>query len=124
MTEGICKALSKALEYVGDVNKITLERNGMSDAQFATILSKMGNFRKIVYKKNRLGEKSLEKLIPLIQRSYLEELKIEGCQLTRGVLEELLEKIYDKNFLNTLSLVSLKMSEESLATLCNFVKTS
>ena len=66
LTEGICKALSKALEYVGDVNKITLERNGMSDAQFATILSKMGNFRKIVYKKNRLGDKSLEKLVPLI----------------------------------------------------------
>lgn len=74
----------------------------------------MGHFRKIVYKKNRLGDMSLDKLIPLIQRNYLEELKIEGCQVKSRVLETLLAKIWDKNFLNTLSLVSLRISEESL----------
>ena len=81
----------------------------------------MENFRKIVYKKNRLGEKSLEQLVPLIQRSYLEELKIEGCQVNRGILEALLEKIWDKNFLNTLSLVKLNISEEAFTTLCNII---
>jgi hypothetical protein len=124
LSDGACSALSAALEYVANVNKIVLDRNGISDKQFAIILSKINKFRKIVYKHNGLGEKSLQQLQPLIQKNYLEELRVEHCDITVGALEKLLEMINDKNFLTSFSLVNQKISDDSLQMVCDFVRYS
>ena len=60
-------------------------------------------------------------MVPLIQKHYLEELRLENCDMSIDVLDKLIEKIYDKSFINTLGLVNLKFNKDSYKKLCDFL---
>jgi hypothetical protein len=49
----------------------------------------------------------------LIQKNELQELRIENCDVKIDLVQELIEKIYDKNFLKTVALVNLKINEKA-----------
>ena len=80
---------------------------GLDDAEFAAIiggLSKLKDFKRIVYRRNVFSEQSLEALVPLLKRRQLEELRLESCEINDKITDELLDVLEETSALSRLSL--------------------
>ena len=126
---GLLRALSESFRYfINFVSKLVLDKNGLSDADFAMILeplSQFKQFRSITYRRNELGFHSLRFLQSVLTRRipfHLEELRIEHCSMTISVSEELVHILASKTFLKKLSLINVHMTDETFAKLAKYVR--
>jgi hypothetical protein len=125
----LLRALSESFKYFNDfVSKLILDKNGLSDADFAMILeplSQFKQFRSITYRRNELGFHALRFLRPLLTKRipfHLEELRIEHCSMTVSVSEELVHILASKTFLKKLSLVNVRMTDETFHMLTKYIR--
>lgn len=87
-----CRALSTAFEYFSSfINRIYLDNCGIDDEEFAEMIQgiqKLKDFKKIIYKRNRLSYKSIKGLKQIVARkipNHLDVLRIENCKLEPSV---------------------------------------
>jgi Ran GTPase-activating protein (RanGAP) involved in mRNA processing and transport len=94
----------------------------LDDGEFATILKgikKLRDFKKIVYRYNSLKE--LESLLVRKIPNHLEELRLENCQISLLISNQLLHKINRISYLSRLSLVNAHLNDESFSLLCKIL---
>lgn len=108
-----CRALSTSFEFFQEfINRIHLDNCGVDDEEFAEMINgieKLKDFKKIIYKRNRLSYKSIEGLKNIVARripNHLEVLRIENCKLEPTVSLGLIKLLGQKNSLKTLGLVN------------------
>ena len=89
MSEGHCRGLARACQYFDHkfVNRVLFDNCGINDYEFSQILdglSKLKDFKSIIYKLNSFGELSLAKLQPLLMKrlpNHLDEIRLVDCRM-------------------------------------------
>ena len=89
LSEGHCRGLARACQYFDHkfVNRVLFDNCGINDYEFSQILdglSKLKDFKSIIYKLNTFGELSLAKLQPLLMKrlpNHLDEIRLVDCRM-------------------------------------------
>ena len=101
LSEGNIKGLAAACEVLDYrlVNRLLLNNNGITGDQFAEILegmSKLRDFKSLIYKCNTINLHSLDVLKPVLAKRLpynLEEIKLIDCKVSPGMISKLLESL-------------------------------
>lgn len=94
----MCKALAVAAPNIDSsiINRILFSNCGISDSSFAAIIrgvTKIKDFKSIIYKLNEFGPESVLALDQLFQKNvpfHFEELKLVDLKMSSKCIEDLL----------------------------------
>eukprot|EP00347_Sterkiella_histriomuscorum_P008584 403344534 len=132
LNSGIVKALCQSINLSRDkLTKISLSHNQISDDQFSQILNslnenQLNSLKSIIYcTKNEFGPKSFEvlkdKYLSKVPPFQLEELRIAGCKVIPGSVNNILEVLKETCFLKKLSMPKTKLNEYSVDLLVQLI---
>ena len=133
LSEGHCRGLARACQFFDHkfVNRVLFNNCGIDDQEFAFILeglSKLKDFKSILYKMNSFRELSIQNLRPLLLKrlpNHLEEIKLIDCQLNGTHICKLIDLLFETNSqLKTLSLVNANQTESSFDKIIQFLRES
>jgi len=110
------------------LREIKLIGNDLSDDAFSIILKGLLNqdsIKVIYYKRNQFGKKSVEMLLPILEKKgLLTECHIVECKTIKSTCRDILVKLKDYDHLNKLSLVRAEMNADAIPHLCEYVSNS
>ena len=128
---GLCAAIAMAFEQFSDIaTEFILQRNRMTDEDFSVLLkgmTKLTYVHSLTYSENHFGPLSMEALKPVLMRTYLKHslraLHIKNCKISSKTTHDLLFTLNSrKNFIKSLSLVNVNLSNMNCKELCNLIQ--
>ena len=90
-------------------------------------LTKLNDFKSIIYKMNGINQKSIDNLQPLLAKrlpNHLEELKIIDCKMSGSLIESLLNTLSKQSQLRKLALVNILHSDGPFLKVVQYLKES
>ena len=98
LSDGNIKGLVAACEFLDHriVNRLLLNNCGVTGDQFAEIIngiSKLRDFKSLIYKQNTINLNSINALVPVFQRRlpcHMDELKLIDCKVSPKLISLLM----------------------------------
>ena len=131
MSEGNIRGLAQACEVLDFrvVNRLLLNNCGISGDHFAEIIqgmSKLRDFKSLIYIKSAVNFASLAALKPVLEKRLpfnLEELKLIDCKISAAQIFKLMEDLLESSQIKKLALVGVNHTAKSFDTVIEFVES-
>lgn len=128
---GHCRALAYSCSlFDKSINRVSFDNCGIDDREFAAILQgldKLSDFKSITYKRNIFDALSLEAIKPLFRKrlpNHLEELVLIDLQISKPILNSLLDTIIMRSQIVKLGLVRVNIADQSFKKLQHYFENS
>lgn len=131
LNDGHCSGLAEACQHLDHrvVNRMLFNNCGITGDQMATILdgiSKLKDFKALIYKNNELNRPAIQKLSHLLERgvpNHMLELQIIDCKMSATLIEDLMENLSESK-LKKFALVNVHHSDSSFDKVVEYVHES